>query len=47
MSKQKTSFSLSEEALRLLKLLAEKHDRSQANMLEYLIKDTAKKKKPK
>lgn len=45
MSKQKTSFTLSEESLRLLKLLAEKNDRSQANMLETLIKEAAKKEK--
>lgn len=45
MSKQKTSFTLSEESLKLLKLLAEKNDRSQASMLEVLIKEAAKKEK--
>lgn len=43
MAKQKTSFTLSEEALRLLKMLSEKNDRSQANMIEFLIKEAAKK----
>lgn len=41
MSKQKTSYTLSEEVLKLLKLLSEKHGRSQANMIETLIKEQA------
>ena len=45
MPKQKTSFTLSEESLKLLKLLAEKNDRSQASMIEVLIKEAAKKQK--
>lgn len=45
MTKQKTSFTLSEDVTRLLKLLAEKLDRSQANTLEVLIKEAAKKEK--
>jgi predicted transcriptional regulator len=45
MAKTRTSFALSDEALRLLKLLAEKNDRSQANMLEQLIKEAAAKQK--
>lgn len=45
MAKIRTSFSLSQEALYLLKLLAEKNERSQANMLEILIKESAKKEK--
>ncbi len=45
MPKQRTSFALSEEALKLLKTLAEKNERSQANMLEILIKEAAKKHK--
>jgi hypothetical protein len=40
-----TSFSLNEETLSLLKKLAEKNDRSQANMLDVLIKEAAKKEK--
>jgi hypothetical protein len=32
MAKKRTSFSISDEALELLKKLAEKNDRSQANM---------------
>lgn len=45
MAKKVTSFSLNEETLLLLKKLAEKHDRSQANMLDVLIKEAAKKEK--
>jgi predicted DNA-binding protein len=45
MAKKRTSFSISDEALELLKKLAEKNDRSQANMLEILIKEAAKKEK--
>lgn len=45
MAKIKTSFTLSEEALELLKKLAEKNDRSSASMLEQLIKEAAKKEK--
>lgn len=40
--KIRTSFALSEEVLRLLKLLAEKLNRSQANTLEELVKDASK-----
>jgi hypothetical protein len=45
MAKKITSFSLNEETLSLLKKLAEKNDRSQANMLDVLIKEAAKKEK--
>ena len=45
MTKIRTSFALSEEALNLLKQLAEKDDRSQAGMLEVLIKEAAIKNK--
>jgi predicted DNA-binding protein len=45
MSKQKTSFTLSEDALKLLKSLADKLGRSQANTIEYLIKEAAIKEK--
>lgn len=45
MSKIKTSFTLSEEAVSLLKKLAIKNDRSQASMLEVLIKEAANKEK--
>ncbi len=40
--KKRTSFSLSESALELLKKLADKENRSSANMLETLILDAAK-----
>lgn len=43
--KKRTSFSLFPEALTLLKKLAEKNDRSQASMLEVLIKQAAKEQK--
>lgn len=43
MAKKITSFSLDETTLALLKLLAEKNDRSQANMLDVLIKEAAAK----
>ncbi len=45
MAKKITSFSLNEDTLTLLKKLAEKNNRSQANMLEVLITDAAKKEK--
>lgn len=45
MNKKRTSFALSNEALELLKALAEKDNRSQANMLEILIIEAAKKMK--
>lgn len=45
MTKLRTSFALSKEALDLLELLAKKNDRSKAGMLEVLIKDAAKKEK--
>jgi hypothetical protein len=45
MTKKRTSFSLSDEALELLKIMADKNERSQANMLEVLIKDAAIKEK--
>jgi hypothetical protein len=45
MAKKITSFSLNEETLLLLKKLSEKNDRSQANMLDVLIKEAAKKEK--
>jgi hypothetical protein len=44
MNKKRTSFALSQAALELLKALAEKDNRSQANMLELLIIEAAKKK---
>lgn len=43
MAKKITSFSLDEKTLSLLKKLAEKNLRSQANMLDVLIKSAAKK----
>ena len=45
MAKKITSFSLDETTLKLLKLLAEKEERSQANMLQVLIKEAALKAK--
>lgn len=45
MAKIKTSFSLSSESINLLKLLSEKNNRSQANMLEILIKERCEKEK--
>lgn len=38
MAKKRTSFALSEQALEQLKKLAEKQNRSMANMLEELIR---------
>jgi len=40
--KHRTSFALSDRALRLLRELARRHDRSQANMIETLIVEQAK-----
>jgi predicted DNA-binding protein len=45
MKKLRTSFALSAEVIELLKKLAEKNNRSQANMIEELIKEAAKKEK--
>lgn len=45
MPKKLIAIRLSEEAMKLLKLLAEKHGRSQANMIETLIKEQAAKDK--
>jgi hypothetical protein len=45
MAKKITSFSLDGETLKLLKLLSEKEERSQANMLQVLIKEAAAKAK--
>jgi predicted DNA-binding protein len=42
MTKKRTSYALSEEVLKLLKELAEKNNRSQANMIEELILQAAK-----
>lgn len=42
--KKRTSFALSESALGLLKKLADKENRSSANMLETLIIEEAKRK---
>jgi predicted DNA-binding protein len=42
MTKKRTSYALSEEVLKLLKELAEKNNRSQANMIEELILKAAK-----
>jgi len=39
--KIKTSFTLSEESIELLKKLADKNGRSSANMIEQLIKEAA------
>jgi hypothetical protein len=39
--KKRTSFSLSEDILILLAAMAEKENRSQANMLEVLVKEKA------
>ena len=39
MAKKRTSFALSEKALEQLKKLAEKENRSMANMLEELIRN--------
>lgn len=43
--KIRTSFALSEETLQLLKKLADKLTRSQANTIEILVKEAAKKEK--
>ena len=45
MKKVRTSFALSEDALQLLKKLSLELNRSQANTIETLIKDAAKKEK--
>lgn len=45
MPKKRTSFSLSDESLALLKKLSEKNGRSQANIIEILIKESAEKNK--
>ena len=45
MAKKITSFSLDETTLILLKKLAQKENRSQANMLQQLIEAAAKKAK--
>lgn len=42
--KKRTSFALSESALELLKKLADKENRSSANMIETLIIEDAKRK---
>ncbi len=42
MPKQRTSFALSRDALSLLKKLADKNTRSQASMIEILIREAAK-----
>lgn len=47
MAKKRTSFALSEEVLALLVKLAEKNNRSQANMLEELVRAAAKEQKVK
>lgn len=39
--KKRTSFALSEETINLLAAMAEKENRSQANMLEVLVKEKA------
>lgn len=44
MAKKRTSFALSEKALEQLKKLAEKENRSMANMVEELIKKEFEKK---
>jgi hypothetical protein len=45
MNKLKVSFTLSEDAMKLLKKLAEKNLRSAASMVEVLIIEAAKKEK--
>jgi len=45
MAKKVTSFSLEELTLNLLKLICLKHDRSQAKILDILIKEAAVKEK--
>lgn len=47
MAKKITSFSLDEDILKLLKTLADKENRSMANMLQILIKEAATKSKVK
>jgi hypothetical protein len=42
MAKKLVAYRLSEDTIRLLKLIAEKEQRSQANMLEILIQQAAK-----
>lgn len=42
MAKKRTSFSISNEVLELLKQLAKKNNRSMANMLEQLITEASK-----
>ncbi len=44
MAKKRTSFALSEKALEQLKQLAEKENRSMANMIEELIRKEFEKK---
>lgn len=43
MTKKRTSFAISEEVINMLKKLADSNNRSQANMLEQLIKDAFEK----
>ena len=43
MAKKRTSFALSEKALEQLKKLAEKENRSMANMIEELIRNAFEK----
>ena len=43
MAKKRTSFALSEKALEQLKKLAEKENRSMANMIEELIRNAYEK----
>lgn len=45
MTKKITSFSLEQSTLQLLKLLAEKEERSQAKILDILIREAAGKAK--
>jgi hypothetical protein len=45
MAKQRTSFALSEDTLKLLAKLADKNLRSMASMVEVLILEAAKKEK--
>lgn len=42
MSKQKTSFTLSEEALKLLEAIAQKHGISKTTVLELTIREKAR-----
>lgn len=46
MAKKRTSFALSEKTLEQLKKLADKENRSMANMIEVLLDEETKRKSP-